>query len=204
MVLVNADEVHSGGPATPEGWRMRTLHVTPTALAAALEETRGPALEGPVVVDRVAARTLYGVHWCSEKGDAPLKRQTGFVALAARLFRYHAERASRFVAAEREPAAMARARAFLGARLAERVTLDEVAAASGLPPFRLLRAFSRATGMPPHAWLTQLRVREAMRLLRRGEAPAEVAAATGFADQPHLTRVFKRIVGVTPGRFRAG
>src|SRR5436309_3146946 len=78
-------------------------------------------------------------------------------------------------------------------------TLDELAAAAGMSPFALLRAFRAETGLPPHAYLNQLRVRLARQLLDAGLPPAQVAADAGFADQPHLTRHFKRAVGVPPG-----
>jgi AraC-like DNA-binding protein len=57
-------------------------------------------------------------------------------------------------------------------------------------------------GMPPHTYLNHLRVRQARVLLEAGVAPAEVAARTGFADQAHLSRHFKRVVGVPPGSFQ--
>jgi AraC-like DNA-binding protein len=56
--------------------------------------------------------------------------------------------------------------------------------------------------MPPHAWLTDARVRRARRLLDAGTAPAEAAVAVGFTDQPHLNRHFARIVGVPPGAYQ--
>jgi AraC-like DNA-binding protein len=65
-----------------------------------------------------------------------------------------------------------------------------------------LPAFRAETGMPPHAYLNQLRVRQARVLLDAGVPPAEAAATTGFADQAHLTRHFKRVVGVPPGAFQ--
>ena len=74
-------------------------------------------------------------------------------------------------------------------------------------PYALIRAFRAETGLPPHVYLNQLRVRQARRLLDRGVPPARAAAEAGFADQAHLTRHFKRIVGVPPGayqRARAG
>ena len=55
--------------------------------------------------------------------------------------------------------------------------------------------------MPPYAWLAQHRVTQARALLERGCRPAEAAALTGFADQAHLTRWFRRVVGVTPGVY---
>ncbi len=76
------------------------------------------------------------------------------------------------------------------------------AADLGTGPFALLRAFRDAYGLPPHAWLTDARVRRARQLLDAGTAPAEAAVAVGFTDQPHLNRHFTRIVGVPPGAYQ--
>jgi AraC-like DNA-binding protein len=92
------------------------------------------------------------------------------------------------------------------ARLSEELldppSLAEVAAEFDLSRFQLLRAFQAEVGMTPYAWLAQYRVNRARGLLVAGRRPAEVAALVGFADQAHLTRWFRRVVGVTPGRFR--
>jgi AraC-like DNA-binding protein len=80
--------------------------------------------------------------------------------------------------------------------------LDDLAEAVRTRPFSLLRAFKEATGLPPHAYLTTVRVRRARELLDLGMPPARVAAEVGFTDQAHLTRHFKRAVGVTPGAYR--
>ena len=90
----------------------------------------------------------------------------------------------------------------LTGRLADPPSLDDLALATGMSPFTLLRAFRGQTGLPPHAYLNQLRVRVARRLLDGGVAPAEVAAEVGFADQAHLTRHFKRVMGVPPGAYQ--
>ncbi len=92
-------------------------------------------------------------------------------------------------------------------RVTDPPTLEELALVTGIGPYALLRAFRAETGLPPHAYLNQIRVRRARGLLDRGVAPAQAAAEAGFADQAHLTRHFKRIVGVPPGayqRARAG
>ena len=80
--------------------------------------------------------------------------------------------------------------------------LAEIAAETGLSRYQLVRSFRTEVGMPPYAWLAQHRVRMARALLEQGCRPAEVAALTGFADQAHLTRWFRRVVGVTPGVYR--
>jgi AraC-like DNA-binding protein len=101
----------------------------------------------------------------------------------------------------REHRAVSRAEAYLRAHWDRSVSLTELSAASGLSPFHLHRSFSREIGLPPHAFQLQLRVDRAKTLLARGLDIASVAQRTGFADQSHLTRVFRRSVGVTPGRF---
>ncbi|MER5301275.1 AraC family transcriptional regulator [Streptomyces lasiicapitis] len=91
-------------------------------------------------------------------------------------------------------------------RLADNVlsppTLTELATELGLSRYQLLRAFRTTTGMPPYAWLAQHRVTRARGLLESGLRPAAVAGLVGFADQAHLTRWFRRVVGVTPAAYR--
>jgi AraC-like DNA-binding protein len=93
-------------------------------------------------------------------------------------------------------------------RLADQLTcppaLADLAADAGLSRYQLLRAFRAEVGMPPYAWLAQHRVARARLLLEHGHRPAEAATLTGFADQAHLTRWFRRVVGVTPGAYRNG
>ncbi|MPY55339.1 helix-turn-helix transcriptional regulator, partial [Streptomyces acidicola] len=95
-----------------------------------------------------------------------------------------------------------RLRELLDERTAQGVTLGEAAALVHAHPAHLVRAFSTAFGIAPHQYLTSRRVEHARRLLLAGQPPSEVAALSGFYDQAHLTRHFKRLVGVPPGRYR--
>ena len=101
----------------------------------------------------------------------------------------------------RDDPALQRARDYLGDRLPDQVTLDELAAAAGTDKFRLVRLFRAATGMPPHRYQLAQRIRLARRMLERGVPIAEVAAATGFADQSHLHRHFRRGLDLTPREY---
>lgn len=94
-----------------------------------------------------------------------------------------------------------RATEYLRERLTDSVTLDDLAAHAALDKFHLCRAFRAQVGMPPHTYLTHLRVQRARHLLRQGVRASELAPRVGFYDQSQLTRHFKRIVGVTPGRY---
>jgi AraC-like DNA-binding protein len=93
------------------------------------------------------------------------------------------------------------ARAFLHDALADKITLDVLAAHAELDKYHLVRAFRSAVGVPPYEYLTQLRVWKARELLRHGARVTEAAQAVGFYDESQLHRHFRRIVGVTPGRF---
>jgi AraC-like DNA-binding protein len=97
-----------------------------------------------------------------------------------------------------------RALEYLQEHLVEPITLDDLALRAGLDKFHLCRAFRAQVGMPPHAYLTRLRILRAKRLLQSGLRASEVAAQVGLYDQAQLTRHFRRIVGVTPARYGRG
>ena len=94
---------------------------------------------------------------------------------------------------------------YIMANLNRSPTLEQMAALVSLSPYHFARQFKAATGLPPHQFLINRRVERAQQILRgRGNLSlAEVAIGVGFSDQSQLCFHFKRIVGVTPGRFRA-
>ncbi|KFG95849.1 AraC family transcriptional regulator [Burkholderia paludis] len=133
----------------------------------------------------------------------PLAAETAMLDALSTLIVRHANAQSqpaRLTADEPRVDAM---RERLAADLTCTVTLDEIALAAGLSPFHAARLFTRTTGMPPHAWRNQLRLQRALAPLRAGVPVADVAAASGFVDQSHFTRHFKRMFGVPPGRWQA-
>ncbi len=99
---------------------------------------------------------------------------------------------------------LAQAVEYLSDRVGDRVTLEELAQAVGMSPFHFSRSFKKATGLPPHEFHIQLRISRARELLRtRTRLPvAQIAADLGFADENHLRRHFKRVVGMSPAAFR--
>ncbi|MEV4496401.1 AraC family transcriptional regulator [Micromonospora arborensis] len=99
------------------------------------------------------------------------------------------------------PGLAVRLRELLDARTVEGVTLGEAAELLHAHPTHLVRTFTRVHGLPPHSYLTGRRVELARRLLLAGQRPAEAAASAGFFDQAHLTRHFRRHLGVSPARY---
>jgi AraC family transcriptional regulator len=105
-----------------------------------------------------------------------------------------------------QPRAVAQALRYIHENYTRDVSLGDIANAVNLSSFHLARLFKQTVGVSPHQYLIQLRVNSARSLLSAGSGErslADVASAVGFADQSHLTRHFKRIVGVTPRQFRA-
>lgn len=94
-----------------------------------------------------------------------------------------------------------RAIELLRERLDDAVTLDALADHAGSDKFHLCRAFRAQVGLPPHAYLTRLRIMRAKELLTAGVRPSEIAARVGLYDQSQLNRHFRRIVGTTPGAY---
>ena len=90
---------------------------------------------------------------------------------------------------------------YLRAHSAEAVSLTRLAEVAGLSCFYFIRVFRATFGVTPHTYLTLLRLERARLLLRTTMPIAQAAVAAGFSDQSHLTRLFKRVYGTTPGVY---
>jgi AraC family transcriptional regulator len=103
------------------------------------------------------------------------------------------------------PPDVQRVLAHIERHFAERLTLADLAEAAGSSPFRLARRFRAATGESLHGYLVERRLAHAEEMIVSGRASlAEVAFASGFASQSHMTTVFRKRRGLTPGRLRRG
>jgi AraC-like DNA-binding protein len=91
---------------------------------------------------------------------------------------------------------------FVQSLMAKNGSVPLAGCAHGLSREAFSRRFHREIGMPPHAYFRARRMIEARHLLKAGLRPAEAAAETGFSDQSHLTRAFKVLYGISPGRYR--
>jgi AraC-like DNA-binding protein len=207
VALLDPDIVHTGQAGTPAGWAYRVLYPkvsVVTDVAAELGWPAGtPRFPQTVLYDPATAALVRSAHRAAEHADDLTSGTLLRTALAGLL---HAHAAGGPVAvpgpARRAPAAVSAIRELLHERLADPPTLAELATMTELSQFALLRAFRAEMGLPPHAYLNQLRVRRARLLLDDGVPAADVAAQVGFADQAHLTRHFKRVVGVPPAAYQ--
>ncbi len=206
LVVVPPGEVHYGHSVGASGWEYALLNLDPALLREAGAERAdrcgAPLPDFDWVVSTEAPLVEAFERWArgSLRADSALEGEVLLLDAVGALLARSAN-GRRPMAAGRERRAVGEAVAYLEAHYAETVSLDRLAGVAGLSKFYLVRAFKREMGLPPHAYQTQVRIARAMRLLRRGWSISRTAFATGFAAQSHLNRHFKRILGVTPGRY---
>lgn len=93
---------------------------------------------------------------------------------------------------------------FIGERFGQPITIEEMARIAGMSTAHFSRSFKATIGDTPYQFIMEYRVEQARKMLAdKTRALIDVALACGFADQPHFTRIFKRLTGQTPREYRA-
>jgi AraC-like DNA-binding protein len=162
-----------------------------------------PTLPATLVSDSRVVRAFRGYHEAAFTGATPLELDQRFAAFAAALFGWAGRHRGAKPTARRRGTRerLGRAREVIHDRFADPIRLDELAASAGMHPVSFCRSFRRAFGMPPHRYQIDVRLAAARRMLAAGVPAASVAAATGFSDQAHLSRQFRRLMLVPPGQY---
>lgn len=205
--LVNPDEVHTGQSATEEGWTYRMFYFGADLLQRAACEMAGKKARLPffttgVIDDTHLAGLIRECHLRLTDAASPLlERESRLLHMLVQLIARHADIPPPLRPVGREHLGVKKAIDYIVAFFDEDISVEQLAAVACLSPYHFIRVFSRDTGLPPHAWLMQFRVFAARRLLQQGAAIADAACLSGFTDQSHLTRSFKRLLGYTPGQF---
>jgi AraC-like DNA-binding protein len=208
VISTNPGEVHDGRPHGGPTRRWRIVFVDVETMMRCTDQLRASTIAHPVLDDpalRHQLRCLFRRMDRAQGVAASLRAEAlafeeALVEACVRLLRVHGTAAAPPCHAPTRR--IARARERLADDLVESPTLPELAALVGLSRYQLLRQFQQAFGVAPHQWLLQCRADRARRLIGDGAALAEAAATCGFADQSHMTRVFGRQFGFTPGAWQ--
>ncbi|MBA8796026.1 AraC-like DNA-binding protein [Friedmanniella endophytica] len=198
---------HDGQAAQPSGFRKRVLYLEPATLG---ERLIGSAVDRPEIDDAALQRRIGALHRslaAARDGRADGWETDSRLALVTGRLRDH-------LTGDPERRGPVRTRA--GDRLADglRALLDADPVAPpdlvtagrllGADPRHLVRTFSARFGLPPHRYLTGVRVDRARRLLLAGVPAADAATGAGFYDQSHLARHLRTMIDTTPGRYAGG
>ncbi|MGW5053490.1 AraC family ligand binding domain-containing protein [Actinokineospora sp. NPDC004072] len=196
--ILHPDEPHDGAAGTAAGFRYRIFYLDPALVQRALG---GAAL--PFVADPVVSRADPVLTGYLADLDAPLDDLAAaeLTTAVADLLRAHASPRRGRTAIDL--GAVARVRALLAEDPTVPHTAAELERVAGCDRWSMARQFRAAYGTSPTRFRTLRRLDLARRLIRAGDPLGEVAAAAGFADQAHLTRMFKGAFGITPAAWRS-
>ncbi len=205
LLVFNPSEPHSGRMGGSERWRYRSFYLADPAIQDVLTAVgidRPGYFTSNVVRDQDLIARFLALHRVleGEPQDALLHREL-LVRTFGDLLRRHGQAARRMPKAPTDAAALAPVLELVRDCHADSLTLEQMGASAGLTPFQLIVAFKRTLGLTPHAYLTQLRLRAALRRLNAGLPVAEAALASGFYDQSSLNKHFKRTFGMTPLQY---
>ncbi len=203
LVLVPPGEIHANRKLR---CTFRCMFIDNQALQAEMERFTEQAVPGmsfrTELIRSVKTTTSFlRTHQFLGQTASELARDSAVMLFFHALVSRHSATDLRSVRDGNEDPAIRRTQRFLDEHYAERVSLQDLARFAGLSPYHLHRSFCRKIGMPPHGYQTQVRIHHARLMLRQGRSISDVASSSGFVDQSHFARHFKKLTGVTPGQY---
>jgi AraC-like DNA-binding protein len=188
---------HDGRGITPGGFRKRVLYLPGGTFGV---RRTGRSVDRPTWRDAALRHELDRLH-LALSADERFEAENR-LALVVERVGGHLERSPQRPTV-RDPGLAARLRDLLDDHVVAGITLDVAAAELDAHASHLVRSFQREYGIAPHRYLTGRRLDRARHALLAGARAADVAVDVGFHDQAHLTRHFKRLLGVSPGAYAA-
>ena len=205
LILINPGAVHTGEAADERGFELRALYPSISLMETAVFELTGrralPYFKEVLLDHRWATNSVSSLHKAILRGASTLESESRLLWMMAQLIKQYADIGSTEANLGKEKKAIQQVRNYIEEHFSESVTLNMLAQHVALSPYYLLRAFRSEVGMPPYAYLENVRIRHTQQLIKAGKPLAEVAADVGFSSQSHMTRQFKKIIGVTPGQY---
>jgi AraC-like DNA-binding protein len=205
VVTMRPGDIHHGGAGGDAGWTQRMIYIPEAGMRSLLLDATGHERVGTLDFDAafhakpILARRLSRLLRIIHGATLSLQRE---VALDVLLRDVISALLPDISPQERIPdGRILDAVDFLNSRIAEDVSLAQLCEVTGLRRRQTIEAFRRVTGLSPHAWHVQIKVAYVKRLLRAGVSPAVAALEAGFADQSHMGRHFRAIVGTTPANY---
>lgn len=198
--VLHPDELHDGRPGTETGFSYRIVYVDPSLIQQAIGTGPLPFLANPIVCSGGFAEKLLCEALDMDEAIDDARRIDIAISLAEMLKAVVPKRGSQGALPVQS---LRHVRNLIAAAPAIRHSAADLERAAGLDRWTLARQFRAAFGTSPTRFRTMRQLDRARLLMRAGLAIAEAALEAGFADQSHMSRLFKRAYGLTPGRWMA-
>lgn len=207
LCVIHPGEIHSNRSFVETGCSFRSLYIEPHSIQSVAAEAYGKDLGAPffpttVIHDQVVVGLFLQLLSALETSASTLEREIKLQDFSFTVVTRFAESRTPHQSFRQKHHNIQRTCEYLRAHCHENVSLGTLAAIAGVSVFHFSRLFAAQVGLPPHGFQNHLRLVQAKKLLRDGESISNVALNTGFADQSHFSRHFKRLFGVTPGQYR--
>ena len=206
IILVNADEIHTGSSAVESGWKYRAIYPTPEMLLDVGQDffthkNTVPWFPSAVVHDVGLAQQLSLLFDLLEQKDNTLLKESMYLSTLAYLIQRHGRAKVTPIQHSEIYHKIQVIKELMCQKPEHDYSLTELANHINVSPWHFLREFKKHTGLPPHSWLVQLRLQKARQLLKQGWSITATAHACGFSDQSHFNRHFKKAMGTIPTQY---
>lgn len=206
VVVVNPGEIHACASDQGNSWSSALIYPSRQLMQQIVAElggsaTTAPAFDSPVIRDPAAVGQLSAFARAAANGAARLELEIRLLDALRTLLARHARTPIRPLPSRFGRRAARAAITYIHENYQEDTSIADLADLTSVSPYRFGRLFRSEIGLPPHKYLSYVRVMRAKDLIEAGAPLAGVAAEVGFYDQSHLNRHFKRITGVTPGEY---
>lgn len=205
IILVNSDEAHTGSSAVDSGWSYRAIYPTPEMLADVTQDffikKQIPWFPNAVIHDQGLAQQFVLLFDLLEQQGNTLLKETMYLSTLACLVSRYSRKPQAIIDLPEVEQKINFIKALMTDTPEYDFSLNELADLVSLSSWHFLRQFKKIVGMPPHAWLIQIRLNKARKQLKQGYKISDVALNCGFSDQSHFNRHFKKAVGVTPLQY---
>jgi len=207
IILVNADDVHTGESASPGGWQYRAMYPLPEHFEnISIDLYDGgkfaPYFSSSVINDPILTEQLRLLFNQVDNNASKLLTETILYALMLRLTLRHSSlrHVPKDLSGSKEK--LIRVKDYLDFYPAEDISLKQLAIIAGLSQYHFIRQFKKMFDLAPHSYQIQARLKKAKTLLKAGVKPVMVASDCGFHDQSHFNRHFKKALGTSPSKFQ--
>lgn len=205
LTLFNPRDPHTCDQVDGRPLDYRCLNISVEAMERITREILGEPftvrLKEPVVRKGELAVPLKEIHTMIMQDETAFVKEEAFLLFMQQLIEEQGELNP--VPQRKTPLKLDQICRYLEDHFTEAITLEELSDIAGVSKYHLIREFSKEQGITPYQYLETIRIGEAKKLLEQGETTLETAFRTGFVDQSHFTRFFKRLIGLTPGQYRS-